>query len=287
MKAMDPMFVAPRLVPREWGRTDRGEWLGRCSAPRDALTGEAWVLDPAGRTDAGPVGQCIARQAGGMLGDLGRAPPKIRLVFPGETAEVPSTSPVSFWTILDAGIASPREAAGTAHRAGERIRAYEGAAVRLAAGSVALEVSSSFQPTNDADPSPQIIRLPPVSTRTRATLFREPGLSVEVWLLPEWSRIVPDGETCHSLVALTPGIQVDGRTLRPGEAVLVPAWGRPFDIVAANRGAKLLVAYPDRTPTAVWRRTPSPDPAAGQLRKPQPWPQLSAVAQSFQPAMAA
>jgi hypothetical protein len=284
MRAIDPIFVTPRHVSRHWGRTDLGEWA-RFGQATDVVA-EAWVLDPANPTGMGPLGRCISRQTAGLLGDLGRAPPRIRLVFPGEETKVRPTSPLSFWTILEPGVASL--AAGLSHRTGERIRAYEGAAVSLAPGSVALEVSSSFLPTNDAEGYPQLIHLPPVSTRARATLFREPGLSVETWSLPDWSRVVPDGETCHVLVALAQDIRVDGRALYPGEAVVIPAWGRPVDIVAERQGGKLLVAYPDDTPTAVWRHTPGPDPAAGRLPGPEPaHPPLQAMAEPFETAMAA
>jgi hypothetical protein len=167
------------------------------------------------------------------------------------------------------------------------MRAFEGAPVTLAGGSVALEVSAAFQPLNEVH-QPQVIRQPPVTRRARATLFRDPALSVEAWLLPEWSRIVPDGETCHVITALTPGVTVDGRRLQPGTSVFVPAWGRPLDLTSAQGGGKLLVAYPDRTPTAIWRHSPGPDPAAGQLPKPQPSrPLMEAALPSFQPAMAA
>lgn len=287
MQGNDPMFLAPRLVQRDWGRTDLGEWMQQHRRPDNQATGEAWVVSPGSETEDGPLGKLVAQQTASMLGDLGRAPPGIRLVFPGQTIDVQSTSPVSFWTILDPGANALAKPAAITHRAGERIRTYEGASVQLAAGSVALEVSSSFLPTNEADPSPQITRLPPVSWRTRATLLREPGLSVETWLLPEWSRLAPDGETCHVLVALSPGVHMHGRILRQGDAVFVPACGRPFDIVADNRQARLLVAYPDKTPTAVWRHTPGPDPTAGQLPAPEPTPQLSAIARSREPAMAA
>lgn len=285
MSTIDPIFVAPRFEQRDWGRVDLGGWLGK-NQTSDAPVAEAWLLDPANTTESGPLGQCIARQAAGLLGDLGRAPPKIRLVFPGRQMRIQSSSPMSFWTVLEPGVS--HLAGGVRRRTGERIRTYEGADVSFAEGSVALEVSASFLPTNEADPDPAVIRIPPVSTRSRATLFRESGLSVERWILPDLSRIVPDGETCHALVALTGGVRIDGRTLRPGEAVLAPACGRSLDIVAERTGANLLVAYPDRTPTSVWRHTPGPDPTTGQLPRPEPArPSLWAAAQSLEPAMAA
>jgi hypothetical protein len=200
----------------------------------------------------------------------------MRLVFPEETTSIKSTAPVSLWTVLEPGVTTPSDAGQVAHRPGERLRVYEGAAVTLPAGSVALEVSASFQPRNELQSDPSIIRMPPVSRRMRATLFRDDALSAELWTLPEWSRISPDGETCHVIAALTPGVVLDGRSLAPGAAVFIPAWGRPLDLTGA--GSRVLVAYPDHTPTAVWRHAPGPDPAAGQLPLPPRAPRSSAAA---------
>ena len=255
MHELDPIFIAPRLVERDWGRSDLGDWFkaNRC-AP--APVAEAWICDPSNATEAGSLGDRLARLTAPMLGDLGRAPPRLRLVFPGSDVILPSTSPVSFWTILEPG---HRSGHAMSHKPGDRVRAYEGASVALAGGSVALEVSSSFQPANQPEDGLSLIRLPPVSARTRATLFREAALSVERWRLPAWSRLVPDGETCHVVVALTQGVRVDDRFLQPCEAVFVPAFGRAIDIAAQGRAAAL-VAYPDTRPTSIWRHTPGPDP---------------------------
>lgn len=242
MRAIDPIFVAPRVVQRDWGRTDLGEWL-QGSKSFVGPVAEAWTMDSANASDAGPLGRSIARQSAGMLGDLGRAPPKVRLVFPGEQTSIRSTSPISFWTVLEPGEAAHADPYGVFHRPGDRMRAYEGAAVSLAPGSVALEVSSSFLPANDADPAPQLIRLPPVSMRMRATLFREAGLSVETWRLPEWSRIVPDGETCHVLVALGTDVRVDGRALPSGWVCFHPSLrkaGRPHSGEAGGEASSSL-----------------------------------------------
>lgn len=285
MRAIDPIFVAPRFVVRDWGRSDIGEWGSSATV---APVAEAWLHDFANLTEEGPLGRKLAASSDGMLGDVGRGPPRLRLVFPARTTSIKSTSPVSLWMVLEPGIASLAGDETVFHRPGDRIRAYEGAAVAFASGSVALEVGAAFLPTNDSREGPLVARLPPVSARQRATLFRDAALSVESWILPDWSRIVPDGETCHVLTALTPGIGVDGRALPLGRAVFVPAWGRPLDITADNVGAKLLVAYPDATPTSVWRQTREPDPAAGQLPKPCPYrPLVEAMSASREPAMAA
>ncbi len=286
MRAIDPIFVKPRLVQHDWGRNDPGGWW-KGAIGGAGPTGEAWVHDAANRTDSGPLGRRLAANIAGMLGDLGRAPPRLRLVFPNQNVTLKSTAPVSFWTIVEPGDGLP-EADHASHRTGARIRAYEGAEIALAAGCVALEVSAAFQPNNEGDGEPSLICLPPVSNRIRATLFREASLSVETWSLPERSRLVPDGETCHVLTPLTPGVVIDGRRLPPGEAVFLPAWGRAVDVTASRVGVKALVAYPDRTPTAVWRHTSSPDPMGGLLPKPEPGRTfVHAVSQAAEPALAA
>jgi hypothetical protein len=285
MRAIDPIFVTPRFVHRDWGRCDVGEW-----GPSNSIEpiAEAWLHDVANATEEGPLGRKLAANSQGMLGDLGRAPPKVRMVFPGKTMSIQSTAPVSLWTVLEPGNPSLADDDATFHRLGERIRAYEGASVTFSAGSVALEISSAFLPTNDGVEGPLVIRLPPVWARWRATLFRDVSFSVESWMLPERSHIVPDGQTCHVLTAVTPGVNVDGRRLPPGQTVFVPACGRQLDITASNVGARVIVAYPDAAPTSVWRFTPEPDPAAGRLAKPRPSrPRVGAVSPLAETAMAA
>jgi hypothetical protein len=278
MRAIDPIFVAPRVVQRDWGRDDLGEW-GKLLPRPSGRTAEAWLHDAANSTDKGPLGRRLAADSRAMFGDLGRAPPRSRLVFPGRETQVVSTAPVSFWTLLEPGHDPGASVAASMRRPGERIRAYEGAAITLPAGSVALEVSAVFQPANVPADGPSLIRLPPVTRRMRATLVREEALSVEMWTLPEWSRLKPDGETCHVVTALTPGVVLDGRHLRVGETAFIPAWGRPVDLVTRAAEAKVMVAYPDRTPTAIWRHTPGPDPTAGLLPEPEPAsPTVDAIA---------
>jgi hypothetical protein len=260
MRALDPIFVVPRYVARDWGRKDLGEWAGSSANGQD-ICGEAWVHDPLNDAAGERLGRRLAQDAVGMLGDLGRAPARMRLVFPGRPIIAQSSGPTSFWTILEPGYA-------TSHRAGERIRAYEGAGVPLAPGSVALEVSACFQPRNDQEEGPSLIRLPPVSRRRRATLFRDEALSVEMWRLPPHSLLCPDGETCHVVMSMTPGIAIDGRDLPRGQCLFVPAWGRGLNVHAATTEARLLVAYPDSAQTAIWRHGPGPDQAPETLPAP-------------------
>lgn len=258
MQKLDPIFIAPRLVEGGWGRSNLGMWL---QPNRDSATvAEAWLCHPANLTDSGPLGHRLTRQNTPMVGDVGRAPPMLRMVFPGCATTLQPSSPLSFWSVLDPGKATEP----LPYKAGDRICAYEGAGVALAAGSVALEVSSTFQPINEHENSPSLITLPPASQRTRATLFRDAALSVERWRLPTWSKLVPDGDCCHVLVALTRGVQVDGRRMQPGEAVFVPAIGRAIDITAIEQ-AVALVTYPSARPTSIWRHTPGPDPEPAVL----------------------
>jgi hypothetical protein len=261
MRRIDPIFVTPRSVERDWGRSDLGDW-SRLAPAREGSVGEIWLHDAANPAAGRTLGRLLASSSHAMLGDLGRAPPRIRLVVPAVDIAIPSTAPFSFWTLLEPG--SPLR------RTGERIRAYEGADVQLAGGCVALEVSSAFQPSNDGEDAPSLIRLPPVSRRTRATLAREDALSVEMWTLPPSSRLTPDGETCHVVVALTPGVAIDDRRLRQGEAVFLPGWGRAATIDAERPLAKVLVAYQDRTPTSIWGYAPGPEPMPSVLPRPEP-----------------
>ncbi len=276
MRKIDPIFVTPRVVQRDWGRGDLGEW-SRLAYNTSGPVGEILMSDVGMGFSGGAPGQ--SRDSQLVLGDLGRAPPQFRLVFPGRDVTLPSTAPVSFWTLLEPG--SPLR------RGGERIRAYEGAEVPLPGGSVALEVSAAFLPRNQLEEAASMIRLPPVSRRIRATLAREDALSVEMWTLPPSSQLTPDGETCHVLVPLSRGIVLDDRPLKPGEAVLLPAWGRTVALGAEHAAAKVVVAYPDRTPTSIWRHVPGPDPTPSLLPRPQPVAPIIASASFLSEADAA
>lgn len=264
MREIDPIYVSQRPVQCEWGRDDLGEW-GRLAPLVKGPVGEIWLHPGGNESNVEALGNRLSAGGVEIFGDIGRAPPRMRLVFPGGDVDIASTAPLSLWTILEPGSDDRPDR----WRRGERVRAYEGAAVRLPAGSVALEVSSAFQPRNRFADEPSLIHLPPVSQRTRATLMREDALSVEMWTLPERSWLSPDGETCHVIMAITSGVALDGRQLGMGETAFIPAHGRAVDLTARQVGAKIIVAYPDGSPTAIWRHTPGPDPAL--LPKPEPW----------------
>jgi hypothetical protein len=227
-------------------------------------------------TSAGKhLGAVLAGQPDIMLGNLGRAPPTCRLILADEPSdEVRGAGPISLWTMIE----SPLDAVLVAHeregaperiikaRRGDVLRANADIALRFDAGVTAMEVSSSFTPNNASQPS-RVQRLTrPDTRRDRAVVLRDAGLSVELWTLPEDSYLVPDGETCHVITAMTPGVVVDGRMLARGEAVFVPAEGRP--VTLKGRGAQVLAAYPDVAPTTIWRRVRSPNPG-GAARIPQ------------------
>lgn len=148
-------------------------------------------------------------------------------------------------------------------------------------------MSAAFLPRNQHADTVSTIRLPPVSRRIRATLAREDALSVEMWTLPPSSQLTPDGETCHVLMPLTRGVVLDDRLLKPGEVVFLPAWGRKVALAADHMAAKVIVAYPDRTPTSIWRHVPGPDPMPGLLPRPRPVAPITASASLLSDAEAA
>jgi hypothetical protein len=68
------------------------------------------------------------------------------------------------------------------------------------------------------------------------------------------------------MMALSPGIMIDGRPLAKGEVVFIPAHGK--DLHLTGRKAQALVVYPDGAPTSIWQLRPHPDPGAAALRHP-------------------
>jgi hypothetical protein len=151
-------------------------------------------------------------------------------------------------------------------KAGDLFRVSDQVRLNFSRGVIAVEAQASFEPRNRVEKRPPIMRLKRETPQPRATLLRDPAMSVEIWRLPQHSRLEPDGETCHALMALTPGVIIDGRELVRGEAVFIPACARSIQLF--GRGSEVLVAYPDVVPTAIWRVAPEPDPAAAALRRP-------------------
>jgi hypothetical protein len=271
----DPIFVTPRMLPRRWGRADLGEWCANAPKPRWPI-GEVWTFHPGNTSEDGRhVGARLSAAPQDMLGDLGRAPPALRLVFAdAETDPLVSDAHVALWRILEAPFGARCEGgvAGAKPdllrcRTGDAFRACEGGRFKFRRGVTALEARSSFAPHNQRGDKAPILRLPSDPKQARATLLRDAALSVELWRLPEQSRLEPDGETCHVLMALSDGVALDGRALGKGEAVFIPACGRRTHLF--GRGApRVLVAYPDLVPTAIWRHAPEPDRAAPSAPNP-------------------
>jgi hypothetical protein len=284
MKKLDPIFLTPRPIARDWGLADPGIWSST-TADGHAV-GEIWALAPDTQTDEGrSLGDVIREAPQPMLGDAGRAPPKLRMVLAGADVKVVPTAPTSLWCIIERRRNATRldkTQGPLGVPPGDNQIPAAPALIELTGGMIAVEACSVFEPTNLPVSVAPLVELPSVSASMRSTLMRRPALSVEAWRLPDESRIEPDGETCHVLFALSRGVLIDGRELRPGQAVFVPAQGRTFALSGA--GGRLLTAYPDRTPTQIWRHLPGPDPVGGAALRPTPEP-ASVASRSTQLAM--
>jgi hypothetical protein len=293
LRVVDPIFVTPRMLPRRWGRADIGEWCAEAPKPR-AQIGEVWTFHPGNVTDGGVhFGRYLNSAPQDMLGHLGRCPPALRLVFTdAETDPLFSDAGVALWRILEAGLGASC-AAGGAPRGTARLRCQAGDVFRVSdegwlnfsPGVVALEARASFRPRNEVAPEPPVMRLSRDVWQTRTTLLRDTAMSVEVWRLSEQSRLEPDGATCHVLMSLSPGITLDGRALRKGEAALIPACGRRVQLCGS--GAELLVAYPDVVATSIWRCEPERRSRFQGLRRAQAAASARAGAHAPTPATAA
>lgn len=267
--SQDPIHISPRMLPRRWGRAAAPAWCATAPRP-DAPIGEIWLAHPNNVAEPGRhIGALVADAPAAMLGELGRAPPSVRLVLTDEPSDaVRAEGQPSLWSMLESpldNVITAKEVDDLAPRRirarrGDLIRTEPGAVLHFGAGLTALEVRSNFSPTNSANPL-RVQRIArPADRVDRATWLRDPALSVEAWTLPELSVLEPDGETCHVFVALSPGAYVDGRALNRGDAFLLPAEGRR--VMLAGRGAQIMAAYPDLAPTSIWKRLRPPSPAA-------------------------
>ena len=163
--------------------------------------------------------------------------------------------------VISMAVGQPSDPAPRQVRArhGDLLRVSDPAHIVFPGGMTALEVRANFVPNNQ--PPRGVRRLWAFSEKKhRVAWLRDPAMSVELWTLPELSFIEPDGETCHTLTALTPGASIDGAALSRGDTVFVPAHGRRLTLT--GRGAQLLVSYPDLLPTSVWKHGHAPKPAA-------------------------
>jgi hypothetical protein len=265
----DPIRLRPRLLPRRWGRKEVHSWCE--GAPRPpAPVGEIWIAHAHNTTaDGAHLGARIAEAPQRMLGELGRAPPTFRLITTAEPSDpITADGPLGLWRILEAPLdakmniydavnAPPR---AVRCRRGDLLRAVAGARLVFPSEVTALEARANFTPSN----APNAVRaqrlLAASEKRHRAAWLRDPAMSVELWTLPKLSFLQPDGETCHVLMALTPGVMIEGEALNRGDAIFLPAEGRR--VTMTGRGAQVLVAYPDLIPTEIWKHPHPPKPAA-------------------------
>jgi hypothetical protein len=148
-------------------------------------------------------------------------------------------------------------------RRGDLLRVAGARNLSFGAGVTALEVQAAFSPHNGRAEETARKLLAARERDTRAAWLRDSAMSVEVWTLPAMSYLEPDGETCHVLMALTPGVAVDGAPLSRGDAVFIPAEGR--SVTLTGGGAQLVAAYPDLVPTRIWKTPRPPKPAASAL----------------------
>ncbi len=232
--------------------------------------GEIWLAHPHNVTAGGMhLGAQIARDPQTMLGELGRAPPSLRLIVTDEPSDpLSADGPVALWRILesplDGGVtlyendgSRPRQVRA---RRGDLLRVAHETKLVVPAGMTALEVRANFAPNNQPSAQRAQRLLAASEKKHRDAWLRDPAMSVELWTLPELSFLEPDGESCHLIMALTPGVSFDGEAMSRGDAVFLPAEGRRA--VLTGRGAQIVVAYPDLIPTSIWKTPHTPRPAA-------------------------
>jgi hypothetical protein len=204
-----------------------------------------------------------------MLGELGRAPPTFRLIATDEPSDpIIAEGPLGLWRILEAPLdakVNVYDTEGAAPRAvrcrrGDLLRVGPGARLVFPSGVTALEARANFAPANAPNAARAQRLLAASEKRHRAAWLRDPAMSVELWTLPKLSFLEPDGETCHVLMALAPGVRIDGQILNRGDAIFLPAEGRRVSMT--GQGAQVVVAYPDLVPTEIWKHSPPPRPAA-------------------------
>lgn len=265
----DPIRLQPRMLPRRWGRKEVHAWCD--GAPRPpAPVGEIWIAHAHNATaDGAHFGARLAEAPQPMLGDLGRAPPTLRLVTTAEPSDpILAEGPLTLWRILEAPLdarvnvydrtsGAPRD---LRCRRGDLFRVGDGARLVVPGGVTVLEARANFTPTNTPSAARAQRLLAASEKRHRAAWLRDPAMSIELWTLPKLSFLEPDGETCHVLMALTPGVTIDGQALNRGDAVFMPAEGRRVSMT--GQGAQVLVAYPDLIPTEIWKHPQPPRPAA-------------------------
>jgi len=265
----DPIRLHPRLLPRRWGR----DTIPACcaGAPRPpAPIGEIWIAHAHNTTSEGVhFGAILAQAPQSILGELGRAPPTLRLITTAEPSDpILAEGALCLWRILEApldaevniygGDGAPPRAMPC--RRGDLVRVGAGARLVFPASVTALEARVNFTARNAPSAARAQKLLAASEKRHRAAWLRDPAMSVELWTLPKLSYLEPDGETCHVLMALTPGVTIDGHALSRGDAIFLPAEGRRTSMT--GEGAQVVAAYPDFVPTEIWKHARPPRPAA-------------------------
>jgi hypothetical protein len=265
----DPIRLQPRLLPRRWGREAVPAWCE--GAPRPpAPIGEIWIAHAHNTTaDGAHFGAQLAEAPQMMLGELGRAPPTLRLLTTAEPSDpISADGPLGLWRILEAPLdakvniydAEGRPPRAVRCRRGDLLRVGAGARLIFPSGVIALEVRANFTPSNTPNAARAQRLLAASEKRHRAAWLRDPAMSVELWTLPKLSFLEPDGETCHVVMSLTPGVRIDGEILNRGDAIFLPAEGRRVSMT--GQGAQVVVAYPDLIPTGIWKHPHPPKAAA-------------------------
>lgn len=264
-----PIRIYPRLLPRRWGREEVSTWCE--GAPRPpAPIGEIWIAHAHNTTSHGAhFGALLSQAPQSMLGELGRAPPTLRLITTAEPSDpISADGPLGLWRVLEAPLDAQvdiYEAQGAPPRSvrcrrSDLFRVGAGAQLVFPSGVTALEVRANYTPRNAPTMARAQKLLAASEKRHRAAWLRDLPMSVELWTLPRLSFLEPDGETCHVLMALTPGVTIDGEALNRGDAIFLPAEGRR--VTLTGQGAQLVVAYPDLIPTEIWKHPDPPKPAA-------------------------
>lgn len=268
----DPIRLHPRFLPRRWGRKAIPAWCEGARRP-PAPIGEIWIAHAHNATSGGGhFGALLAESPQSMLGELGRAPPTLRLITTAEPSDpIIAEGPLGLWRILEAPLDAKVNIYGAEDAPPRTMRCRHGDLVRVGAGArlvfpgsvAALEARANFTPSNAPGAARAQKLLAAREMRHRAAWLRDPAMSVELWTLPKLSFLEPDGETCHVLMALTPGVTIDGHALNRGDAIFLPAEGRRVSM--SGEGAQLVVAYPDLIPTEIWKHPHPPRPAAMAL----------------------
>jgi hypothetical protein len=160
----DPIRLRPRLLPRRWGRETIPAWCE--GAPRPpAPIGEIWLAHAHNTTsDGARFGARLAQSPQTMLGELGRAPPTLRLITSAEPSDpINADGPLGLWRIIEAPLDAKvniYDAESTPPRA---VRYRRGDLLRVGARARALSSRAASQRSRHAPTSRLAMHpMPPV-----------------------------------------------------------------------------------------------------------------------------